>query len=70
MDSQRKRANHAVAVALHFAHYNLIPVHTTLQMSRAMAHGISDHIWTVGQLLERISNWDTTQKRQPLTSGP
>jgi hypothetical protein len=25
-----------------------------------MAHGISDHIWTVGELLERISNWDTT----------
>ncbi len=52
----KKRANHAAAVALHFAHYNLIRVHKTLRMTPAMAHGISDHIWTVGELLERISN--------------
>ena len=52
----KKRANHAAAVALHFAHYNLVRVHKTLKMTPAMAHGISDHIWTVGELLERISN--------------
>lgn len=52
----KKRANHAAAVALHFAHYNLIRIHKTLKMTPAMAHGISDHIWTVGELLERISN--------------
>jgi IS1 family transposase len=52
----KKRANHAAAVALHFAHYNLIRIHKTLRMTPAMAHGISDHIWTVGELLERISN--------------
>src|SRR5579863_4577001 len=52
----KKRANHAAAVALHFAHYNLVRVHKTLRMTPAMAHGISDHIWTVGELLERISN--------------
>jgi len=52
----KKRANHAAAVALHFAHYNLIRIHKTLKMTPAMAHGISDHIWTVGELLERVSN--------------
>src|SRR6266851_63475 len=52
----KKRANHAAAVALHFAHYNLVRVHKTLRMTPAMAHGISDHICTVGELLERISN--------------
>jgi hypothetical protein len=46
----KKRANHAAAVALHFAHYNLVRVHKTLRMTPAMAHGISDHIWTVGEL--------------------
>ena len=56
----KKRANHAAAVALHFAHYNLVRIHKTLKMTPAMAHGISDHIWTVGELLERISNQDTT----------
>jgi len=52
----KKHANHAAAVALHFAHYNLVRVHKTLRMTPAMAHGISDHIWTVAELLERISN--------------
>lgn len=52
----KKRANHAAAVALHFAHYNLVRIHKTLKMTPAMAHGISDHIWTVGELLERNSN--------------
>lgn len=52
----KKRTNHAAAVALHFAHYNLVRVHKTLRMTPAMAHGISDHIWTVGELLERVSN--------------
>ncbi len=52
----KKRANHAAAVALHFAHYNLCRLHKTLRMTPAMAHGIADHIWTVGELLERISN--------------
>jgi len=52
----KKRANHAAAVALHFAHYNLVRIHKTLRMTPAMAHGISNHIWTVGELLERISN--------------
>jgi IS1 family transposase len=49
----KKRANHAAAVALHFAHYNLVRIHTTLRMTPAMKHGISDHIWTIGELLER-----------------
>jgi len=52
----KKRANHAASVCLHFAHYNLVRVHKTLRMTPAMAHGIADHIWTVGELLERISN--------------
>jgi hypothetical protein len=52
----KKRANHAASVCLHFAHYNLVRVHKTLRMTLAMAHGIADHMWTVSELLERISN--------------
>jgi IS1 family transposase len=52
----KKRANHAAAVALHFAHYNLIRIHKSLKMPPAMAHGISDHVWTIAELLDRISN--------------
>ncbi len=51
----KKRANHTAVVALHFAHYNLVRVRKTLRMTPATAHGIADHIWTVGESLERIS---------------
>ena len=52
----KKLENMCAAVALHFAHYNLVRIHKTLRMTPAMAHGISDHIWTVDALLQRISN--------------
>jgi hypothetical protein len=52
----KKRANHAAAVAFHFAHYNLVRIHKMLRMTHAMEHNISDHIWTVGELIERVSN--------------
>jgi hypothetical protein len=70
MDSQKKRANHAAAVALHFAPDNPVRVHTTLQMMPAMALEIRAHIWTVGESLEEISDQNTIPRRRTLTSGP
>ncbi len=40
------------ALALHFAHYNFVRIHGSLRETPAMAAGISDHIWTLEQLLE------------------
>jgi IS1 family transposase len=52
----KKRENLVAAVCLHFAHYNLVRIHKTLRMTPAMAHGISDHIWTIEELIESASN--------------
>jgi IS1 family transposase len=52
----KKRANHAAAVALHFAHYNLVRVHKTLRCTPAMAHGVTNHLWTVEELLTKVSS--------------
>jgi IS1 family transposase len=52
----KRLPNLKASVALHFAHYNLCRVHKTLRTTPAMAANISDHIWTIGELLERISN--------------
>jgi hypothetical protein len=48
----KKRVNHAAAVCLHFAHYNLVRMHKTLRMTPALAHGIVDHLWTVEELVD------------------
>src|ERR1700682_3463775 len=44
--------NHWAALACWFAFYNFCRRHQTLRVTPAMAAGIADHIWTVGELLE------------------
>jgi IS1 family transposase len=48
----KKLENHAAAVALFVAHYNLCRVHETLRVTPAMALGVTDHIWTIGELID------------------
>jgi len=40
------------AVSLYMAFYNFVRVHQTLRVTPAMQAGITDHIWTVQELLE------------------
>src|SRR6266511_2285816 len=47
----KKLANLRAALALHFAHYNFMRMHRTLRVTPAMEAGITDHIWTWGELL-------------------
>ena len=48
----KKLEHHAAAVALYVAHYNLCRVHETLRITPAMHLGITDHIWTIGELVD------------------
>jgi hypothetical protein len=47
----KKLANLKAALALHFAHYNFLRVHGTLRVTPAMEAGMTDHVWTWGELL-------------------
>ena len=47
----KKLRNHKAAVALYVAHYNLCRVHETIRVTPAMALGVTDHIWTIGELV-------------------
>lgn len=48
----KKLRNHKAAVALYVAHYNLCRVHETLRITPAMALGVTDHVWSVAELVE------------------
>src|SRR4029077_15999337 len=50
----KKWENHWAAIACWFAFYNFCRVHKSLRMTPAMAAGITDHIWTVRELLEAV----------------
>ena len=43
--------NHCRGVALHFMFYNFVRVHETLRVTPAMEIGITDHIWTIEELI-------------------
>jgi transposase-like protein/IS1 family transposase len=47
----KKWENHHAHLALHFAYYNFVRVHSTLRVTPAMEAGITDHIWTLAELL-------------------
>jgi IS1 family transposase len=39
------------ALTLHFAFYNFCRVHQSLKQTPSMAAGITDHVWSIGELL-------------------
>ena len=43
--------NHAAVVALYFMYYNFGRVHQTLRVTPAMESGVSDHIWSIAEIV-------------------
>jgi hypothetical protein len=44
--------NHLAAIALHVAHYNLCRGHESLRTSPAVQLGITDRVWSLGDLID------------------
>jgi len=51
----KKVENLGHAVAIHYMHYNFVRIHKTLRVTPAMEAGISDHVWSIEEIL-RLSN--------------
>jgi IS1 family transposase len=51
----KKAANHAAAVSLYVGHYNWCRVHETLRTTPAHALGLTNHVWSVAELLEVVT---------------
>jgi hypothetical protein len=47
--------NHAAAVALYFMYYNFGRVHQTLRVTPAMEAGVSDHVWSVEEIVRLLA---------------
>jgi IS1 family transposase len=54
----KKIENHTYAIALHFMYCNYVRVHQTLRTTPAMMAGLTDHLWTMDELIAimEISN--------------
>jgi hypothetical protein len=51
----KKVENHAYQVALHFMHYNFCRIHKTLRVTPAMEAGITDHVWTIEDMIAIVT---------------
>lgn len=47
----KKWSKHYAALALWFAHYNFCRIHGSLRVTPAMQSGITDHVWSIGELI-------------------
>jgi IS1 family transposase len=50
----KKVENHAYAVALHMMYYNFVRIHQSLRLTPAMAAGVSDRLWEIGDIVVLI----------------
>jgi IS1 family transposase len=60
----KKVENHGHAVALYFAFYNFCRVHQTLRVTPAMEAGLTDHVWSVEELVSLMPEPEA-KKRGP-----
>ena len=47
----KKIENHAAMVAIHAVYYNFARIHKTLRITPAMATGLSDHVWSLEEIV-------------------
>ena len=50
----KKLENHEHAVAIHYMYYNFGRIHQSLRVTPAMEAGISDHVWSIEEIIELI----------------
>ncbi len=63
----KKVENHAYAIALHMMYYNFVRMHSKLRMSPAMAAGVSDRLWEIGDIVALV---EAVEAEQPRKRGP
>ncbi len=63
----KRLENHCAAVSLYVAHYNLCRAHEAIRTTPAVALGIAERVWTVGDLLDAAL---ATQPIDPVVTAP
>ena len=65
----KKVENHAYAVALHMMYYNFVRIHQNLRMTPAMAAGVSDRLWEIGDIVALVEAADAPAKKRGAYKG-
>jgi IS1 family transposase len=46
--------HHMASIAIYFMHYNFVRIHQTLRCSPAMEAGLTNHLWSLGDLVDLL----------------
>ncbi len=60
----KKVENHADAMALHFLYYNFVRIHATLKVTPAMAAGVTDRLWEMGDVVSVLETWERAVEKR------
>lgn len=76
----KKAVNLQRSLALYFMHYNFVRKHQTLGTTPAIAHGLTDRSWTLGEParpyagrssgLAYLAKWGPIARSSPITAIP
>ena len=58
----KKVQNRAAMVAIHAVHYNFVRIQKSLRITPAMACGLSDHVWTLEEIVMMPDRYAPTPK--------
>jgi len=60
----KKVENHAYAVALHMMYYNFVRIHQKLRITPAMASGVTDKLWEIGDIAKLVEDAEAPAKKR------
>ena len=50
-------------VALFMMYYNFVRIHKTLRVTPAMAAGVTDRLWEIGDIVKVLEDWEAAQPK-------
>ncbi len=65
----KKFENHCAAVALYASHYNFCRVHEALRITPAMHLGVTDRVWSVGELVTAALTGEIQDRARDVRGG-
>ena len=60
----KKVENHAYAVTLHMMYYNFVRIHQKLRVTPAMAAGVTDKLWEIGDIARLVVDAEAPSKKR------
>lgn len=60
----KKVENHMDAISIYFMHYNFVRVHQTLRVTPAMEAGVTDHLWSLEDIVAVVDEQKARQNTE------